>query len=201
MSKRFLARVMISLPSLIFWISVVLFDRTMQTAASVTAALLHELGHIAAMKSCHIGVAGIRILPYGLEITSSRPPRSFSEDILVSAAGCAANLVSAPVFYLLGCLLGGAASEFSFLISGASVMLAILNALPISTLDGGCTLEASLSLILSPESAFRVTRCVSFVFLVLLWICAAYIFLFSGYNYSMFAMTVWLFARIYCPAA
>lgn len=200
MGKRFLARVMISIPSLIFWVAVVLFDRTSCTAASVTAAILHELGHIAAMKRCGIAVSGLRILPYGLEITASRPPRSFGEDILVSLAGCAVNIVTAPVFYLLGASLHGTVSELFLLLSGASVMLAILNALPISTLDGGCALEALLSFALRPETALRAARCVSFLFLVLLWIFAAYIFLFSGYNYSMFAMAIWLFARIYCPS-
>ena len=191
---------MISAPSLLFWIAVAVFDRSMQTAAALTAALLHELGHIAVMRVCGKSVTGITVLPYGLEMTADRPPCSFYEDIAINAAGCAVNLLSFPLFHTLGAVIHGKTGEFLLLLSFASVTLGFLNAFPISSLDGGCVLEALLSLMLPPHTAYRAVRTVSFIFLFILWVLATYVFMFSGYNYSLFAMSLWLFARIFLHA-
>ena len=193
----FLPRLMISLPSLIFWISVAVFDRSMQTAAALIAALLHELGHMAVMRICGMKLTGITVLPYGLEMTTNRPPSSFYEDIAVNSAGCIVNLISFPAFYALGAVIHGDFGDFLLLSAFASATLGILNAFPIISLDGGCVLEAVLSLFLPPHTSYRAVKTVSFVCLIILWVLATYVFMFSGYNYSLFAMAIWMFARVF----
>ena len=188
----------VSLPSLIFWVAVAIFDHTMQTAAALTAALLHELGHIAVIRACGMRLTSLTVLPYGLEMTTDRRPCSFFEDIAVNASGCAVNLLLFPLLHTLGAVIPGDWGYFFLLLSASSLTLGILNALPISTLDGGCALEALLSIVLAPHTAYRAVRAISFVFLILLWIAATYVFMFSGYNYSLFAMAVWLFVRLFC---
>lgn len=194
--SRLFPKMMISVPSLLFWVAVAMFDRSMQTAAALLAALLHELGHIAVMGVCGMRVTSVTVLPYGLEMTTNRPPCSFYEDIAVNAAGCAVNLLSYPLFHMLGAVIHGNLGEFILLLSYSSVTLGILNAFPISSLDGGCVLEAVLSLLLPSCTAYRAVKAVSFVFLLLLWVLATYVFMFTGYNYSLFAMSVWLFSRL-----
>ena len=193
-----LPRLLISLPSLLFWLAVALFDRSLSTAASLVAATLHELGHIAVMHICGMRVTSLTVLPYGLEISSSRPPVSFREDIAISSAGCAVNFITAPVFYAFGAVIPNNFGYFLLLISASSVLLGILNALPVSTLDGGAVLEALLALLLPAERAYTLARAVGFFSLLLLWVLSVYVFLFSGYNYSLFAMSLWLFARLFC---
>ena len=193
-----LPRLTASVPSLLFWVAVALFDRSMQTAAALLAALLHELGHIAVILLCGMRITGITVLPYGLEMTTDRPPCSFYEDIAINAAGCAVNLLSFPIFYGFGAVNLGDWGGFLYLVAFASLALGILNAFPIISLDGGCVLEAVLSLFLSSHTAYRVVKVVGFVFLLILWVLATYVFMFSGYNYSLFAMVVWLFMRNFC---
>ena len=188
-------RLMISVPSLLFWVAVALFDRSMQTAAALIAALLHELGHIAVIGLCGMRLTGITVLPYGLEMTTARPPCSFYEDIAVNAAGCAVNLLSFPLFYGFGAVIHRDLGELMLLVAFSSLALGVLNAFPIISLDGGCVLEAVLSLFLSSHTAYRVVKLVSFIFLLILWVLATYVFMFSGYNYSLFAMALWLFVR------
>ena len=92
-------------------------------------------------------------------------------------------------------------SRFTGAIEGfayACLVLGILNALPILSLDGGEVLFSFLSSFSEHRTAVRISRAVSFFTLVCMWTLAAYIFLFSGYNYSLFIMAVWLFAKIYC---
>ena len=197
MKKTLLPKFMISIPSIFFWVAVATFDRTMQTAAALTAALLHETGHIAVIRLCGMHITGLTVLPYGVEMTTDRRPCSFYEDLAVNAAGCAVNLTTALPFHALGSVIHGETGEFLLLLSASSVALGILNAFPIISLDGGCVLEAVLSLIRPPQRVYGILRCISFVFLLLLWIAATYVFMFSGYNYSLFAMSVWLFARIF----
>ena len=188
----------VSLPSLLFWLAVALFDRSMQTGAALVAAVLHELGHIAVMRICGIRLTGLTVLPYGLEMTTHRPPCSFYEDIAVNSAGCVVNLMSFPLFHTLGAVIHGEMGDFLLLVSFASLTLGILNAFPIVSLDGGCVLEAVLSLFLPYRTTYRIVKGVSFAFLIVLWVLATYVFMFSGYNYSLFAMAVWLFARVFC---
>lgn len=191
-------RIMVSIPSLLFWVAVAMFDHSLKTAAALTAAAFHESGHLFAMKCCKMNVTGLCVLPYGLEMTSGREPRSFLEELVISSAGCVANLLTAPLLYSFGAVIHGDIGEFLLLTAASSAVLCTVNAMPIATLDGGCVLATLLEQVLSPEGAYRSSMAVSFLFLVALWVLATYVFMFSGYNYSMFAMVLWLFVRIFC---
>ena len=163
----------------------------------LVSALLHELGHIFVIRLCGMSITGVTVLPYGIEMRTDRRPCSFYEDLAVNVSGCAANLLTAPLFHAFGSVIHGITGEFLLLLSASSVALGVLNAFPIISLDGGCALEALLSLIIPPEAVYRIVRGISFLFLVILWIAATYVFMFSGYNYSLFAMSIWLFVRIF----
>ncbi len=171
-------------------IPAVIFDPSGAILATVLAATVHELGHLAVIYFAKIGAKEINVTPYGLEITTCRPYRSFPEEIAVNCAGCIANFIC---FFAFSQFTGYAEAFAS-----ASLVLGILNALPVLSLDGGEALHAFLSSVLSYRKAERLSRAVSFCALLFMWCIAAYIFLFSGYNYSLFIMSVWLFGKIYC---
>ena len=195
-------KVHISLPALAFWLGVLLLDRTQASLAALLCALLHEGGHLLAMSLCGISVTDLTVLPYGLEMRPSRHPHSFSEDLWIQSAGCAVNLLSIPLFlgaaYALDAVIPAVFTHFLRLCAASSLPLGVLNMLPILSLDGGAVLEALLSMRLSLARTDAIMRAISFVALLLLWVLAVYVFLFSAYNYSLFAMCLWLFARIFC---
>ena len=166
------------------------FEPSGETLATVIAALLHELGHISVMLIQGIGLRDITVTPYGLEINKKRDYKSFPEEIAVSLSGCAVNLLTFLFFYRL--------DGFFLMLAEASLLLGILNLMPVICLDGGSALGATLSLFCLPDKVERICRCVSFVTLFSLWSAAAYIFLFSGCNYSLFIMCIWLFCKIFC---
>ncbi len=166
------------------------FDPGGESIATISAAVIHEIGHILVMLAQGIGLADITVTPYGLEINKKREYRSFPEEIAVSLAGCAINLFT----YLIFCHSNG----FYFLLAQASISLCILNLLPVICLDGGTALNAIFSLFFLPDTTEKICKTVSFITLILIWIPAAYIFLFSGYNYSLFIMCLWLFGKIFC---
>lgn len=170
-------------------IPLVLLDPTGEIAATLIAALLHELGHVAVILALGIGIKAVGVTPYGLEITTVRKYRSFPEELAVSCAGCVFNFI---------CYFGLIRAGVFTALAHASLILGVLNALPVLTLDGGEALRALFSILLPYRAAEKASRAVSLVALVMTWSFAAYIFLFSGYNYSLFIMTVWLFGKIYC---
>ncbi len=182
-------KIKISLTSLIL-LPPVIFDPSGQTLAALISAFLHECGHLAVIFIAGIGASEVRVTPYGLEIETRRKYRSFFEELLVSLAGCTVNFLIFLTFWRTTGLIQS--------IAYASLVFGILNVLPIISLDGGEALRAFFSIFLSHRLAERVSRCVSFITLLMLWVLAVYIFLFSGYNYSLFIMAVWLFGKIYC---
>lgn len=175
--------------SVLFFLTAFL-DTSGETAITLFAAFLHELGHLSLILLFGTGIRRIRVLPYGFEIQTCREYRSFFEEISVTLAGCAVNLITFAVFHRFGGYLG--------MLASASLALGILNAMPVTGLDGGSALMSFVSYFAFPDKAEKICRRVSFVFLVLLWIPAAYIFLATGYNYSLFIMCVWLFCKVFC---
>ncbi len=182
-------KIKISLTSLLL-IPAVIFDPSGTILATVLAALTHELGHLAVIYFVGIGTKEISVTPYGLEIATKRSYKSFGEEIAVNCAGCLINFLC---FFAFSSVAGYAVS-----FAHASLTLGILNALPVLSLDGGEVLHAFLSSFLPFKKAERASRAISFVTLVIMWCIAVYIFMFSGYNYSLFIMSVWLFCKIYC---
>ncbi len=166
------------------------FEPSGESLATVLAAVLHELGHISVMLMQGIGLRDITVTPYGLEINKKRDYKSFFEEISVSLSGPLVNLLT---FFLFG-----GQSGFLLLLSEASLLLGILNLMPVLCLDGGAALNAALSLFCLPDRSEKICRRVSFITLIVMWIPAAYIFMFSGCNYSLFIMCIWLFGKIFC---
>ena len=182
-------KINIPLISVIFFLTAFL-DKSGETAVTLLAAFLHELGHIAPILAFGVGIRRIRILPYGFEIHTARAYRSFTEEMAVSLAGCLVNLITFAVFFSFDGYIG--------MLAEASLALGILNIMPVTGLDGGAVLLSVISNFALPDKAEKICRAVSFVTLILLWIPAAYIFLVSGYNYSLFVMCVWLFCKVFC---
>ena len=166
------------------------FDVSGESLATFIAAMLHEIGHVAVMLRQGIGLRDITVTPYGLEINKKRDYKSFPEEISVTLAGSLVNLICFAALYGYG--------GFLRLLAEASLMLGLLNLMPVLCLDGGEALFALLSLFYLPDKAERICRRVSFIALVTMWIPAVYVFMFSGCNYSLFIMCLWLFAKIFC---
>ena len=180
----------ISLSTLLI-IPLVLADPSGGLLATLIAASLHELGHLGATALLGIGVRSICVTPYGLEITAKRRYGSFFEEITVISAGCFINLIA----FLSLSRLDGLYLDIAY----SSLVLGILNALPIIGLDGGEAVRSAMSRVLRYRTAERLSLSLSFITLLFTWSLSAYIFMFSGYNYSLFIMCIWLFFRTFCP--
>ncbi len=168
------------------WGGLILLEPSIWLGCVAAAMALHETGHLVAIALVGGGVREIRFRAAGMEILRAPGLHSYRADAAVSLAG--------PICSLIGgtALFSGRTGVAFF--GAASLLLGVLNSLPIRTLDGGEALFALLCARRSPESAVRMARVISFLFIIPLWMIAVWIMLITGGNFSLFVLSVCLFA-------
>jgi Zn-dependent protease len=134
-----------------------------------------------------VEVQSIEVTLFGAEIRSlSKEYTGRAGQIAIFAAGGISNLISGITAALLG---------YSFFAS-CSIALAVVNLLPIRTLDGGCILELLLQ-----DMPFRYSEkilgVVSAIFIFLLWLTAVYIILLCRGNLSLMLFCSYMFVTLY----
>lgn len=172
------------------------------------AALIHELGHLAAAVACGVRIRGMRLDLFGarLELPGLL---SYRQELTVALGGPAANLLTAAVLFrtwtVCGCPVCGASPSLSgwALVSGvllpASLGLCAVNLLPIASLDGGRALACLLSLTFGADIAHRVLRLLSLLTPALLWLLSVYALLRAGQFLSLFVFSFSLLVRCLHP--
>ena len=176
----------------ILFLFMIVSDRSGLCLITVIAALIHECGHLIAARLLRIPLGGLRMSFLGARLEVSGRMLSYGEEWLLCAAGpfvslCAAALVA--LFWKYGAW----APAFSC----ASLVLGLLNLLPIRTFDGGRMLESLLSYLGGERLAGRGMILCSFFFLFLLWATAVYFLLRAGDGLSMFCFSLALFLRFF----
>jgi len=124
--------------------------------ALLSAAALHELGHLMALRFFRVPVANFRLCIFGAELQADRGRLSYGEDLTVLLAGPGVNL-------LCGWALSWAARdrEWMYLAAGAHLLLGLFNLLPMRTLDGGQALRLLIQWRLGPDAGDRLCAVVS----------------------------------------
>lgn len=179
----------------------------------VAAALLHELGHIAAARSMKIRIDEVRLEFSGVRIVTDSRLISFGKEIALAAAGPTVNALSVVAVaaycrvYMIDTVELLSATE-SFLETGegtilgvlgffavSSLMHAVINLLPVKSFDGGRILCGLLSLKVSPNVAERCVEATTYLSSLLLWTVALYLMLriASGVGVFVFAACVFAF--------
>lgn len=161
-------------------------------AVTVLAAVLHECGHLLATKCLRVPLGSLRMDFLGARLEVSGRLLSYGEEWLLSAAGPFASLLVAALAAPLWGLL-----PLSRLFSCASLLLGLLNLLPVSSFDGGRMMETTLFRFLSEESARRIMRFSSFLFLFLLWAIAVYFLIRAAGGISLLCFSMSLFAHFF----
>lgn len=151
------------------------------------ASLIHEGGHLLAMlllrvppEDCVLGVFGLR-MHLGHRLVE------YERYIWIALAGPATNGMAAV------CLL--AADRPS--IAAVHGVLAVLNLLPVSVLDGGEILRCGLCLMGAERMAAPILRCTSAAVVILLFVCALWLYGRSSGNPSLLIVCAYLAAMLF----
>lgn len=176
--------------TLLFLVGSALTDRSGVCIATVLAALVHEGGHLAAALCMGIPLSCIRFDLFGARITVADRLLSYGEEWLLCAAGPLASLFLAPLLYPLWGI-----SRFAVALSAASLLLGLLNLLPVRSFDGGRMAEVTLCRIFGARAAFFAMSALTLAVLFWLWALSVYFLLRSGGGISLFCFSLGLFVR------
>ena len=119
-------------------------------AMIVSAAVLHELGHLGMLRLLGAGILALRVGILGAVLEADCRNLSYGRELAAVLAGPAVNLLCA-------CLLARFAPEQQTLI-GIHLVLGGFNLLPIRPLDGGRGLELLLTWLFGPFAGDLVSR-------------------------------------------
>lgn len=173
-------------------VSLLLTDRSRLALAALIAAAMHEAGHLAAAKALAIPVRSLRFHLLGAELIPGGRLLSYGKEFLLCIAGPLSSLffaaLPAPCWSF---------SPFAVSLSCASLVLGILNLLPIRAFDGGRMLESAISAGFSPAVSDTILTFTSLVFLFLLWSIAVYFLLRAGDGLSLWCFSMSLFSRFF----
>ena len=169
-------------------LTVLLLSRPEGPAVScVLASVVHEGGHLAAMlwlgyppRACTLGAFGMRIR------LGSRLP-GYRHNLLISAAGPLANLLSAALLW--GCERSVAAA--------VHLTLAVFNLLPAAALDGGEMLRCGLCLLGRERAAERLLRLTSALVLLPLAAGSCFLFLRGWGNGTLLIVSLYLVMLVF----
>ena len=186
--KRFLIQPL----ALIYLLFMLFCDRSGLAAMSLLAAALHEIGHLVAARVMHIPIGAMRFDLLGARIDVKGRILSYGEEWLL----CMSGPLSSLVFSLIGSFFWSH-TKLAIAFSCASLLLGLLNLLPIQTFDGGRMLECALLSFTTPQKTGSILRGCTFLFLWLLWAFSAYLMIKITDGISLFFFTLTLLARFF----
>ncbi len=172
----------------------VLIESSKMMVYGLSAALIHELGHILVMifvgskpSEIAFGVFDVNIKDY------DRNKRNYVQDIFILIGGPLANLFGVGILYLLHYVMGNQNTVLSI---SENLFLCVFNLLPIESLDGGQILYIFLSSKFDEHKSVVILKFVSFVILFPLAIIGFYILLKSKNNFSLLLISCYLIAVV-----
>ena len=118
----------------VFWFVFCLLDDENILPVFLGAAVIHELGHAAAICACGGCISGVQLSAAGAVIRQEKC-LSYGSDCVIALAGPAAGIAAAWIFGICGYPTA----------AGANLILSFLNCLPVLPLDGGCALRSLLA--------------------------------------------------------
>ena len=183
-------RLLIQPLAIIYLLCMLTVDKSGIAAMSLLAAALHEVGHLIAARFLKIPIRAMRFDLLGARIDVKGRILSYGEEWLLCMAGPLASLV----FSIVGSFFWSY-GKLPVAFSCASLLLGLLNLLPIQTFDGGHMLECTLLFFTTPQKSEQVVRVCTFLFLWLLWAFSAYLMIKIGDGVSLFFFTMSLLSR------
>ncbi len=152
------------------------------------AALLHEMGHLLALRVFRVSVEAIHFTAFGMEIRADTRFLPYGKDIICTLAGPGMNLLMAVI---LSRLAG------DYLLAGANLLEGAFNLLPLTGLDGARALHLLLSWLFDPVRADRICRIIEVVCALLLAVCSLYLMVCCRTGGFLLVAVVGIFVNIW----
>lgn len=150
---------------------------------SLLCCMLHETGHLAAIRFFGGSVRSISFGAYGMRIDASHSLKiSPLKEAVISLAGPVVNVIL---------LIIGIMTEISGLFR-INLCLCIFNLLPVGMTDGQSALKNVLSAITDREKAKAALKIISTAFLIVIYAIGLAVLIKTKYNFSLLAVAVYM---------
>jgi len=150
---------------------------------AMSAAILHEGGHWAAIRAVNGRIGLLRLSAVGAEM-QVEGTLSYMQELLCALAGPTVNLLAAFL----------AARAGWVLFSGLNLALGVFNLLPVSVLDGGRILNCVTQMLFGPYAGSRLGRGMDVLLAGLLLLGGTGLLFFGG-SVTLLLVAVWLLSR------
>lgn len=186
----FNCKIYISFPLTVILSISTIWDKTGITTLGFVATIIHELGHILAMKYKKYEIKEIQLNLFNFNIVDySRNEKNFNDDIFILSSGPLSNLICAGIFYILFQLIH---QKFLFYFFLENLIISIVNLLPIVSLDGGQILYIILYLKYNEKRAYCILNIVSIIFLFPIAVISFLVLIKSRYNFSLLWIVIYI---------
>lgn len=169
-------------------LAVALYFLELRSIAALTAAVVvHELGHLAALRLLGLRIRAFRSEAQGFCIDYEGETTRLG-NIVAALAGPAAGLVLA---FALSALAAYTVSSFCALTAGVSLLLSLFNLLPVCRLDGGRIAWLLLPALFGEAAGDRAARALSAVTAAVLFALGLCVLL-AGHGAGLIIAASWL---------
>lgn len=164
-------------------------DRTGYMLPTLFAIIVHEAAHLFVMWVLECAPLSVRLIPASVQI-NQRFSFSAKNDVLIAAAGPAANLILSACLYFNYAAFG----DFTVLCySLLNLIIGCFNLLPVKGLDGGTLLFTLLCKLKGQDKAALYMRIVTLILAAAVIIIAVTLTLRRKFNISIYIVGIYLF--------
>lgn len=176
------------------FVALITFVITMNVPANVlitiASSLFHEMGHLLTMSAVGNKPQAVRFEITGMNIKRQQSIKiSTKNELLIALGGPFANGVLFVICCFAICFYK---SEFLLTVACINLILMTFNLLPVKRLDGGMALYFLLSRRFDSEICTQILKITSIIFIILIYIWGIYVFVSSGYNFSVIIIAIFL---------
>lgn len=191
-------KVSFSFPAVaLFGLSLIL-DKTGGITACFISAVLHELGHLMAMKLSGYPAEKIKIRIFGGEIVKKNQiAKPLYKELFIIYGGIISNILFALCFWLLYCSFK---DEFFKTLCITNGGIGFFNLLPACTLDGGVGLELLLSNFFGADFAAKAINVLTVLLIIPIFTLGFIVLFNSPYNFSLLFIGIYLTMSLFISA-
>lgn len=175
---------------------IIITDKTYLSLCAVALILAHELGHIISAKILKIPIRKINFGAMSIDIEKPLVyyKKSFTQKMIIILSGFIFNLF---LFIILSGIYIITKNEFIILVAAQSLVIGLVNLLPIESLDGGEAANLILSRFFSYEKSKKISTMLSLIFLVPAVVFGIFLIAKSWQNASLVMLVLYLIFEKY----
>lgn len=187
-------RIIISFTFFALIIILISLNKTEFLYSTIIFAILHEIGHLLALKYFKISIEEFKVSLFGGNIKILNNNKiQYYQNAIISFCGPLVNLFFFVLFYLLNIFLK---NKFINEIYVINLVLAAFNLLPFYNFDGGKILTSILMNFLQEKTVNYIITITSFIILIPFTYLAVYIFMLDSKNFYLLVSAVLMLLTI-----